>query len=440
MLKYLVLASIFWFNPLISNVDILPDFFGYLLLIKAFSKASYVSEYADDVCVSAKKMCIITGVKILSIFMVSSFDPTMSLLLSFTFGIVECIFGLPVFFKLFYALLHLTPASNIRAQAKESFVKKLTVFAFVSRHVFAILPDLSALTLNDAFTLEADYSFMRFKPLLVAFAFIISLVICIVWLAKFISYLKCTVTKELDVSLSNEFREKIKKRQSIFETRDNIRVTVMVSVASVFVFDFNWAYTNADIFQDFMLPTFAVLGFLYLVIKKAYKVNVLFLALIGVLGLQALANIFEIKSNVKYFGKYNLASVLKVSEAESWYFNVILTAVFSAIMLVASCVLVWTVMRQNAKLNIIKHKALFSESDIDYYLREYDIRTKKKTTLIIVFSIISAIVSVLTVMFKMYADWLILLNYVTEILLIIVLINATLYIHDEVYKRILYFS
>ena len=71
MLKYLILASIFWFNPLISNVDILPDFIGYLLLIKAFSKASYLSDYADDVCVSAKKMCLVTGVKVLSIFIVS---------------------------------------------------------------------------------------------------------------------------------------------------------------------------------------------------------------------------------------------------------------------------------------------------------------------------------------------------------------------------------
>ena len=68
MLKYLILASVFWFNPLISNIDFLPDFIGYLLLIKAFSKASYFSTYAEDVCISAKKMCIITGVKVLTIF------------------------------------------------------------------------------------------------------------------------------------------------------------------------------------------------------------------------------------------------------------------------------------------------------------------------------------------------------------------------------------
>ena len=156
--------------------------------------------------------------------------------------------------------------------------------------------------------------------------------------------------------------------------------------------------------------------------------------------LQIFSNVFEIKANVKFFDKYNLASVLKISEAESWYFNVIISAIFSAVMLILSCVVVWNVVKQNAKSNIIRHRSLFSESDIDYYLREYDIRTKKKTTLIVVFSVISAIVSILTVVFKAYADWLILVNYVAEILLIIAFINSMFYIYDEVYKRILIFS
>lgn len=440
MLKYLILASVFWFNPLISNIDILPDFIGYLLLMKAFSKASYLNDYADDVCVSAKKMCIVTGVKILSIFMVSSFDPTMSLLLSFSFGIVECIFGIPVFLKIFYALLHLTPTDNVNAQKREASVKRFTIITFVARHVFAILPDLTALTLNDAFTLETDYSFMRFRPLLIAFAFVISLVIGVIWLVRFISYLKCAVTKDIDIKLNYEYSEKIKKRQSIFETKNNIRATIIISVASVFIFDFNWAYTNADIFQDFMLPAVTIITLLFLMLKKSYKLSKMLLVLIATFALQISANIFEIKANVKYFSKYNLASVLKVSEAESWYANVVLSAILSAIMLIASCVIVWLALKQNAKLNILKHKSLFSESDIDYYLREYDMRTRKKTTLVVVFSVIAAIVSVLTVMFKAYADWLILVNYVTEILLIISFISSTLYIYDEVYKRILIFS
>ena len=58
MLKYLVIAAIFWFNPLISNVDILPDLIGYILIIRAFSKASYLYDYADDVCKVRRKCAL----------------------------------------------------------------------------------------------------------------------------------------------------------------------------------------------------------------------------------------------------------------------------------------------------------------------------------------------------------------------------------------------
>ena len=74
MLKCLIIASVFWFNPIISNVDILPDLVGYLLVLKAFAKPSLIYDYASELCTSAKKMCIITGVKLFTILMISSLD------------------------------------------------------------------------------------------------------------------------------------------------------------------------------------------------------------------------------------------------------------------------------------------------------------------------------------------------------------------------------
>jgi hypothetical protein len=385
-------------------------------------------------------MCIITGIKILTVFIVSSFDPTMSLLLSFCFGVLECIFGIPVFLNVFYALLHLISVENLKAQEREASVKRFTIFAFIARHALAFLPDLSALTLNNAFTLDADYSFMRFKPLLVGFAFIISLGIGIAWLVKFIAYLKCAVTKDFEAWINSEYGKKVKSKKSVFEAKDNLRVITIISIASVFLFDFNWGYTNADIFQDFMLPVVAILTLLYLLIKKSYKLDKMFLLLTVTFAVQLFVNIFEIQSNIKFFDKYNLASILRVSEAESWYFNVVISSILSALMLVASCLAVWIATKHNAKKSILEHKGLFSERDIDYYLQEYGIRTKKKTIILSIFSIMSAIISVLTVIFVIYADWLILVNYVAQILLIIVFVSSMLYIYDEVYKRILIFS
>ena len=182
MRKLLIIAAIFWFNPLVSSVDVLPDLIGYLLVMKAFSKQAYICDYADDCCVAAKKMCIVSGVKLLSVTMVTAFDPTMSLLFSVVFGIVECVFGIPFFIKLFNAYSHMIPAeSGEICTLVETKLKRFTIVAFVLRLVLAFMPDLTALSLNTAFTYDVDYTYYRFKPLFIGFCVIIALVINIIW-------------------------------------------------------------------------------------------------------------------------------------------------------------------------------------------------------------------------------------------------------------------
>ena len=440
MLKYLIIASIFWFNPLVSNIDILPDIIGYLLVIKAFSRASYLYSFVDDVYTSAKKMCIISGAKLLSLLLVSSFDPTMSLLMSFCFGLVEAIFGIPFFVKLFNAYSHLAAKDNISLSVADSSIKSFTVIAFIARLVLAMLPDLTALSLNNAFAISSDYTYLRFRPLFIGFSVIVSLVICTIWLVKYIRYLKRVITKEIENKCSFEFSEKTSTKKSVFIAKDNMRAVIFTIVGSLFIFDFTWEHTYVDIFQDFMFPVISTLALSYLFFKGIYKPNKMSLLLLGVTVANVAVNIFEIVSNTKYFEKYNLASILKVSEAESLYFLVCLSAILSALALFATCIVILTIMRSNARICINEHKDLFSQSDIDYYLKEFDRRTKKNATIVIALAAVYAVESSLLVILKPYAEWMVLVNMVIEIALIISFISFALYIYDEVYKRILTFS
>ena len=66
---HFIVAAIFLFNPIFSTLDILPDFVGYLLLLKAFSKMSYIDDKAEDVCRSMKIMSLITVFKPLAFFL-----------------------------------------------------------------------------------------------------------------------------------------------------------------------------------------------------------------------------------------------------------------------------------------------------------------------------------------------------------------------------------
>ncbi len=440
MLKYLIIAAIFWFNPLVSNIDILPDIIGYLLVVKAFSRASYIYGFVDDVYVSAKKMCIISGAKILSILLVSSFDPTMSLLMSFCFGLIEAIFGIPFFVKLFNAYSHLAASDNASLSVSDSRIKSFTVVAFVLRLILAMLPDLTALSLNNAFAVSAEYTYLRFRPLLIGFSVIVSLVIGIIWLANYIKYLKKIITKDIENKCSLEFSEKASTKKSVFVAKDNMRAIIFTMVGSIFIFDFTWEHTYVDIFQDFIFPVITVLALGYLFFKGIYKLSKTSVILLVATVANAAANVFEILSNVKYFEKYNLASMLKVSEAESLYFLVCLSAVLSSLALVATCVAVIFVVKSNARTSIMEHKALFSQSDIEYYLREFDRRTRKNALIVITLASVYAVENSLMVILKPYAEWMVLVNMVLEIALIISVISFALYIYDEVYKRILTFS
>ena len=441
MLAYLIIASVFWFNPLISNVDILPDLVGYLLVLKAFSKSSYVYDCANDVCVAAKKMCIVSGVKILSVTLVSSLDPTMSLLLSFGFGIVEAIFGVPFFVNLFKAFSRLVPAEKGEVHALiDGKIKMLTIVAFVSRLVLAILPDLTALSLDNAFAVDESYTYLRFKPLFIGFSVIISLCISLFWLIKYTNFLRKAVTKEFVNSCKVSFLAKTENKSSIFVAKDNMKVIVLSIICAISIFDITWGYKNIDALPDFIFPFAVAISFVWLLIKGRFKIDKAFIALLISLCLYIVTSIFEIRANLRYYEKYSAISMLKVSEAEDMYRTLCILAIVSSALLVVSTICVYLVMKGNARKNIEKNSDLFSHSDINYYLNEFNRRTRKHLVSLLVLSIICAMSYSLLVIFKPFAQWLILVNMVCEVALIIGFIGFCLYVYDEVYKRILIFS
>ena len=437
----LIIAAIFWFNPLVSNVDVLPDLVSYLLVLKAFSKLSYIHEYANELCIATKKMCIVSGAKILSIYLVSSLDPSMSMLLSFSFCVVEMIFGIPFFVKLFNAFSHLIPAENGELNAiAEGRLKRFTITAFALRLVLAFLPDLTALSLNDALAFDADFTYLRFKPLFIGFSVIVSLAINIVWLIQFIKFTKKVITKDIIQKCNINFFEKAENKKSLFVAKDNMRAIIFSIIGAISIVDISWGYNNVDIFQDFIFPLFAALAFTYLLVKGVCSFDKSFIFLIASLVLYIGASVFEINANISYYEKYSVTSMLRVSEAEDMYFVLCVSAILSSIMLIVSSVAVFLVMRSNAKRCIIEHSDLFSHSDINYYLKEFGIRTRKQFIIMVSLSVVCAIAYSLMVILKPFAEWMILVNTICEACLVISVIGFYMYIYDEVYKRILTFS
>ena len=180
---YLIISAIFLFNPVLSNLDVLPDFIGYFLIMLALSQATYTNENAQDAYNSARKLLIISIAKTFSLLLVSSTDVTMSLLLSFSFMIIELIFGIPFILKLFNYLSKLALSCDNGKEAENcTKISYFTIAVTIARLVIAMLPDLTALTLNNGVDTDVLPVLTGFRPMLFIVTGTFSFIVCAIWL------------------------------------------------------------------------------------------------------------------------------------------------------------------------------------------------------------------------------------------------------------------
>ena len=316
--------------------------------------------------------------------------------------------------------------------------KNFAITYFVAKLALAFMPDLTVLTIDYSLG-NVEFSYLRFRPLLIVFSVFVCTIIGIVWLVSYLRYLKCVITKKAVSVIALDFEKGLENKKAIFVAKDSIRMAMITAFASIFILDFKIGYTNVDAFQDFLFTLIAALGFLYLLFKGVCKLNKSIFVLTGALAIHIGANLFENNANKAYFEKYNYASVFKVSEAEDMYITVCVGGLISAIALILATGVILLIMRNNARANIINYAHLFTHSDIDYYLNEFNKQTGKNIAFTMLFAVLSGISYVLLVLLRPSVEWMILVNFVCDIIYIISFISSTVYISDEVYKRILSF-
>ena len=434
MLKYLILASVFLFNPLVSNIDILPDAIAYLLIMKALSKVSYIYDFAEEAYNGAKKMLIVSLAKLGSLMLISASDPTMSLLLSFTFMVIELIFGIPMISKLFSAFskMALNGENGEVANASDK-MKHFTILVFSLRLIFAMLPDLTALSINNG--VDTQTGVVGFKPMLFVFSVFFSLIMNTVWLVKIILYLKRLCTRAVIERCEIDFKAQMSGRSALFESKNKIRAMLLILVSSVFVVDFSWEGFNLAL--DFVFTLVVVLSFGYFCLKKLYKPNTYSIVLVILLIAQGAVNIFEAVLNNKYYSIYNLESVFRISEAEDMYFNLSVSSVLTGVLFVATAILISFIIVKNGKNYLIKYKDLLIVNNFNDIIKEYNHGTQKCLIYVIISAVLSGVCYAIMVIFKPYTLVLVLVNMIFNVIFIISFMHMVSYVNEESHKRIL---
>jgi len=278
------LALVFLFNPNITVIDLLPDFIGYWLLCVAFSKLGDLQETLGEAVVAFRKMILIDAAKILALLWIFGMsvpaERSASILLwTFVFGVLEMIFLLPAYGKLFGGLLALgyfyenhaiLGASGKRQKSPTEKIRNFTWFFVVIKAVLPILPELADLT-NVAYDETTGFiNLYRFIGLLRGMAFIPVLIVGIVWFFKAqVYFARLRKDDTLMGTLRSAYEEKVLPKAGIFARRD-IRVTCLLLIVALCL-TLDLRMDGQNIMPDFLAAAIFLIMFIMMTRKSRHR-------------------------------------------------------------------------------------------------------------------------------------------------------------------------
>ncbi len=272
------IGFLFLFNPNFNVIDIVPDFLGLFLVCLGSIRISRLSE---DVKAGSKLYFILAFVELfksLSLGLFSNNDPTWPLLLSFSFGVVECILFVYAASSFFtgierlgvrydskfvlstYSVLTLRYADD---DGKKKFrlcrekrdaitrVRSTAIAFFFARTAFAVIPELTELFTDN---LYVDYR--MFKPILNIFGAFVVLIWSVFFIVRIVSFF-CGIIKDSD------FNDKLKSAHKAFEN-DNVHYKTSIRMRISILAYFAAVLSSVNVNEDglALIPLAVPAGFL----------------------------------------------------------------------------------------------------------------------------------------------------------------------------------
>ena len=289
----LILAGmVFLFNPAINVVDPLPDFIGYLLIVGGLSKSAALIYKLDTARDYFWKLALITIVKLLSAVFLPFTDDGFTLILVFSFAVIELMCIYPAFNDLFEGLSY----SGMRYEGKSVFSEKTrricvskkralrlvrkgkgkleeeksvsdgkcryyytysvdkiqrlrnyTLFFMTLKLVLNVLPEVTSLQLyeNFGYVSTENINYSAFMPMFLTFAWFLTFIFGIPWLVRMIVYL-CRIMKDTDyiARMQKKYSDEILTDKSRKVCSNMNTVLVLIGLGIIFTFDLYIDHVN----------------------------------------------------------------------------------------------------------------------------------------------------------------------------------------------------
>lgn len=398
-----ILAFLILSNPIISRVDYFPDFIGCILIMVALFKPSYYSEKAEGAYKCAKNLLIISALRlIIAILTIKLVDPILPLLISFTFAVLEMIFGIPLILKLFgYFNEAALKSENSCALKILDVFEILLIVIWVIRLILSTLPDFILLTIGDPLSFyQNDLS--RFRPHLTVIAFALSYILTQVWRA--LTFVLCftVLNKSERVTSKSVFKSRVKNTSFKYSFRVHQIVFALVAVLSFNAYELK--IDGKDMFFSPLLPLFFLFAYLFLLIFKV-KFDKAYFVFLGATFTQLILAIITRVMTKQFFKEYTLESVLKISQAETQYFRILPISLISALFFTFSVALMLYLIINDGKNALVKYfPTFFHTQDIEFTLGDYEKRTKRLLITTSALSLASSLFAQVVFAFKPQID------------------------------------
>lgn len=241
-LKLIIVGLAFMLNPMISVLDVLPDFIGAVIVFYALTRLSSVSPELDTARPYFKYMAYVSVIRSVCFLASGSFDDVMRLSVTLIFAVVE--FGLAVMaFPALYdgiAYLNIRYSGNATEAPEIKFVSMLF---FGVRGFMSILPQLGAV-LNmsgDDIITSADQlknTWSAYTGMLTLVNIVITVICAVFFTVLLLGYVgKLSREKEFCERVREAYIQKKKDDPEFFIRRTILFFCTVMGVSGVFLLD-----------------------------------------------------------------------------------------------------------------------------------------------------------------------------------------------------------
>lgn len=294
--KYMGLAAAaaafcFLFNPDVAIVDVLPDVFGYVLLTLSLRYMRDLSPHFENAWRKFRILAVVGGLKVAALIWVfggltsAQERPTMMLLLSFCFAVVELIWGIPAWRSLTEGfIIHAQTAAGEFPLRENRFGRNVattfrnaTVSFMVAKAFFSNIAEFAVLSTHSYD--DTAFDWYEFIGLFRVFALFFGIIAGVVWLVRAqVFFAGILRDSELIESAKVKYESTVLTNEGLWRRRDISLTLGLVVLAALAATDFY--IDSVNVIPDALSAVLLALAFVKM--RPYYKNYIVGLALSAV--------------------------------------------------------------------------------------------------------------------------------------------------------------